>query len=69
MKSIGSFLFILGAVASIFHYFGRVPIVLNWIDKWGETPAWVIKIGLMVMGAALYILGAKKKATDTSNSE
>ena len=62
MKSIGSLLFILGAAASILGLMGYVPKVLVWINTWGESTAWVIKIGLMILGAALYMMGARKKA-------
>ena len=66
MRSIGSLLFILGAAASIFGLMGRVPIVLSWINKWGENTAWVIKIGFMILGAALFMMGARKKADQNS---
>ncbi len=68
MKSIGSLLFILGAAASIFGLMGRVPIVLGWINQWGENTAWVIKIGFMILGAALFMMGARKKA-DQNDAE
>ena len=68
MKPIGSLLFILGAVASIFGLIGRVPILLSWINGWGESTAWVIKIGFMILGAALYMMGARKKA-DQNDAE
>jgi len=66
MKPIGSLLFILGAAASILGLMGYVPIVLSWINTWGEKTAWVIKIGFMILGAALYIMGARKKADQNS---
>lgn len=66
MKSLGSLLFIFGAAATIFGLMDRVPRVLVWIYNWGETTAWVIKIGFMVLGAALYIIGSRKKAEPTS---
>ena len=69
MKPIGSLLFLLGAVASIFGLMGRVPFVLSWINNWGESPAWVIKVGFMILGAALFIMGTKRKTSDGSDSE
>jgi len=66
MKSIGSLLFVLGAAASIFGLMGRVPIVLSWINQWGDTTAWVIKIGFMILGAALFMMGARKNADQNS---
>ena len=66
MKPIGSLLFILGAAASILGLMGYVPVVLSWINQWGENTAWVIKIGFMILGAALYMMGARKKADQNS---
>ena len=66
MRSIGSLLFILGAAASILGLMGYVPVVLSWINQWGENTAWVIKIGFMILGAALYMMGARKKADQNS---
>jgi len=68
MKSIGSLLFILGAAASIFGLMDRDLIVLGWINQWGQNTAWVIKIGFMILGAALFMMGARKKA-DQNNAE
>ncbi|HEY5771532.1 MAG TPA: hypothetical protein VIS75_02840 [Chitinophagaceae bacterium] len=68
MKSIGSLLFILGAAASIFGLMDRDLIVLSWIKQWGQNTAWVIKIGFMILGAALFMMGARKKA-DQNNAE
>ncbi len=59
MKSIGSLLFIFGAVAIIMHFMDRAPKLLLWIYDWGEGVAWAIKIGLVVVGAGLYLLGSK----------
>ena len=68
MKSIGSLLFILGAAASIFGLMDRDLIVLGWINQWGQNTAWVIKIGFMILGAALFMMGARKKA-DQNDAE
>ena len=65
MRPIGSLLFILGAAASILGLMGYVPIVVSWINKWGENTAWVIKIGFMILGAALFMM-ARKKADQNS---
>ncbi|MBC7848706.1 MAG: hypothetical protein H7Y31_03165 [Chitinophagaceae bacterium] len=69
MKSIGSILFILGAVASILGLIGRDSIILRWMNDLGETVSWIIKIGLMVLGATLYIIGGKKESADNNGAE
>lgn len=62
MKSIGSTMFLFGAAATVMGFFDRVPRLLSWIDSWGEGVSWAIKIGLIVVGAALYIVGRKNEA-------
>lgn len=52
---------IIGIFAVVLNYFDRVPSLLLWIYSWGDTVAWAIKIGLIVVGGALYFLGMKKE--------
>ncbi len=51
---------LLGIAAVVMNYLDRVPRLLMWIYNWGDTTAWIIKIGLIVVGAALYFLGPKE---------
>ena len=30
--------------------------ILMWIDMWGETTGWIIRIGLLIGGALLFFL-------------
>ena len=46
-----------GLFAIVLNFFDRVPSILMWIYEWGEGVAWAIKIGLVVVGAALFFLG------------
>ncbi len=59
MRQIGSLAFILGILAIVLNYLDRVPTLLAWIYTWGEGPAWGIKIGLVVVGAVLWLLGGR----------
>ena len=52
---------LLGIAAVVMNYLDRVPRLLMWIYNWGDTTAWIIKIGLIVVGAALYFLGPKEE--------
>lgn len=61
MQKIGSFLIIIGLLAVVFNFFDRVPRILIWIYQWGNGAAWGIKIGLIVLGAVLYLAGDKKE--------
>jgi len=68
MKNIGSFLALIGIAAIVMNYLDRVPRLLMWIYNWGDTVAWAIKIGLVVVGAALYFL-APKEVEETQETE
>ena len=61
MKSIGSLIFLFGVAAIVFGLMDRVPTLLQWIYNWGDSTAWAIKIGFVVVGAVVYYLGTKKK--------
>jgi hypothetical protein len=60
MRQIGSLAFFLGIAAIVLNYLDRVPTLLAWIYQWGEGPAWGIKIGLIVIGGILWLLGGRK---------
>lgn len=59
MRQIGSFLFVIGILAIVLNFMDRVPSLLVWIYQWGETPAWGIKIGLVVVGGLLWLIGGR----------
>ncbi|MBV7532138.1 hypothetical protein [Chitinophaga sp. sic0106] len=59
MQRIGSFLVIIGLLSIVAGFFNHVPKILMWIYKWGEPTAWAIKIGLIVVGAVVYLMSAK----------
>jgi hypothetical protein len=59
MRQIGSLAVFLGVFAIVLDFLDRVPSLLVWIYNWGEGPAWGIKIGLIVVGAALWLLGGR----------
>ena len=64
MKKIGSFMAVIGIAAIIFGFIERVPRLLAWIYNWGETAAWAIKIGLVVVGAALYFMDKSPESSE-----
>jgi len=61
MKSIGSYIAIGGLLAIILNFANMVPRFLMWIYTWGEGVAWTIKIGLVVVGGAMYLIGLKSE--------
>jgi hypothetical protein len=70
LKSIGSLFVIFGLAAIVMGFMNKVPTVLEWVYKWGEGTAWAIKIGIVVVGAVLYVMGNKQKtaASTTGNT-
>lgn len=75
MKKVGSYMAIFGVLAIVLNFFDRVPTILMWIYSWGDTAAWSIKIGLIVVGTILFFMGSKTEVepvtneTNTSESE
>lgn len=57
MKSIGGLMVFLGAGSFAYNALGRELAVLAWIDTWGTTVGMGIKIGFIVIGAALWLIG------------
>jgi len=62
MKKIGSYMAIFGVLAIGLPFFDLQLRFLSWIDMWGETVSWAIKIGLIVVGAILFFVGSKQDA-------
>ena len=62
MKKLGGYMLFFGIGSIILNYFNMQFIILSWIDTWGVTVGWSIRIGLIVAGAVLMLV-AKKNAT------
>lgn len=62
MKSIGGWLFIFGAGSFLLHFFDMEFRLLSWIDNWGPTTGFAIRVGLIVVGAALWLIGRTQEA-------
>lgn len=61
MKKIGGIIFSLGVLAIVLDFVNYVPRLLFWIYFWGDGVAWIIKILLVIGGAALYLYGKKQE--------
>ncbi|WP_109851647.1 hypothetical protein [Aquimarina sp. AU58] len=61
LSSIGSLLFLMGLVSTILSIFNYNLKLLIWIDLWGTFMGWVIRIFLIIGGAAIYLYTAKDK--------
>lgn len=64
MEKIGSYMAFFGILAVVLGLLDRVPTLLMWIYSWGETVAWIIKIGLIVVGGALYFFSGSNEAPE-----
>lgn len=61
MKSIGGLMFILGLGSFVLHYLNMEFKLLMWVDNWGPTVGTLIRVGLVVVGGALWLLGSKRE--------
>lgn len=62
MKSLGGLLFIFGAGSFVLNLLGMEFKLLSWIDNWGATTGIAIRVGMIVVGGALWLMGRKKEA-------
>lgn len=69
MKKIGSLMVFFGFFAIVLDFVNAVPRILAWIYNWGEGIAWAIKIGLIVIGAFLWLAGSRQDEAGTSGAE
>lgn len=61
MKSIGGLLFFLGLGSFVLHYMNMEFKLLMWVDQWGPAAGTAIRIGMIVVGGALWLLGNKRE--------
>jgi hypothetical protein len=67
MKSIGGALVFLGAGSFVLHFLEREFRLLAWVDNWGPTVGNGIRIGMIVVGIALYLIGNKQEQAKAGN--
>jgi hypothetical protein len=53
MKKIGGYLLFFGIGSILLDLVGLQFIILSWIDHWGETTGWEIRIGMIVLGGLM----------------
>lgn len=62
MKSWGMWLFIFGAGSFVLNMLGMEFVILGWIDNWGPAVGTAIRVGLMVVGALVWLVGHRQAA-------
>lgn len=60
MKSIGGYMFFFGVGSIVLYFLNMEFIILAWIDMWGPTVGWAIRIALSVVGGILWLAGNKQ---------
>jgi len=63
MKSIGGYLFFFGLGSIILDFINMQFMLLMWIDNWGPSVGWTIRIVMLVVGGALWLLGRNQEAS------
>ncbi len=58
---IGAFLALIGVVSAVLSFFNYNLRILMWIDIWGTTMGWIIRIGLIVLGLFLLLFLGKSE--------
>ncbi len=66
MGQIGGLMFFFGLASIVLYFLNYELTLLMWIDMWGETVAWVIRIGLLVAGGALWLFD---RSNDSERAE
>lgn len=54
MKFIGLFLLLAGLVSLLLPLIGGNLLVLNWLNQWGDTASWAIRVGITILGLVLF---------------
>lgn len=67
MKTVGGYLFFFGAGSIALDFVGMEFILMSWIDNWGPSVGWSIRIGIAVVGGAMWLLApATSTASESS---
>ena len=66
MKALGGWLFVFEAGSFLLNMVGMKFMLLSWIDTWGSTVGLAIRVGLIMVGAALRLIGRKQETASAS---
>lgn len=62
MKKWGGYLFFFGVGSIVLDLVNMQFVILAWIDMWGPTVGWVIRIGLAAIGGGLWLMGRSRES-------
>lgn len=69
MGKLGIYLAIFGLVSIILSFLNMNLRILIWIDMWGETMGWAIRIGMIVVGLLVAFLSFRHEAIKQKNEK
>lgn len=58
MRTIGTYLSLAGVISCVLLLMDRNLSILMWIDNWGQTTGWAIRIGFIVVGIIMFFMGS-----------
>lgn len=64
MKNIGGLMVLLGLGSIVINLIGYEFRLVSWMDNWGTTVGYALKIGLAVIGAILWFIGNKQESSE-----
>lgn len=62
MKQIGLYVALFGAASFVLNMVNYELVLLSWIDNWGSTVGTVIRVGMIVVGGALWFVGNQQES-------
>lgn len=61
LSSIGAGMVAIGIASTLLSFFNYNLRLLMWIDLWGTTIGWIIRVLLIIGGGAIYLLLNKEE--------
>lgn len=68
MRNIGLYIAIFGIASIVLSFMDMNLKILMWVDNWGETTGWIIRIGLVLVGGIIALIGHSRQSNNTTES-
>ena len=69
MKSIGGLILLFGASSITLSLIGFEFTLMTWVDNWGTTVGWFIRLALAVVGGFMWLFGEDVEDHQPKESE
>lgn len=60
LQRIGGFMFFAGVASSILYFMDYELRILSWLNEMEPAQSWAIRIGLLVVGGVLFLVGRSR---------